>query len=193
MTNINPEQMILRAQPGTMIWGAVQINTAPREAALFVREEPSYISKLGPSPALEIRVAAFAEREAIAIAIMLKYSSDMLYEAWINAHDGAGGREALDLLATQPRIPIIWYALKRERQIEIPDRMQMTFANFASMCDHCLGPSTPTRITPARENRGAIAAATAATLPTAGTVTKSASKKSASGSRLGSGLTHASE
>lgn len=135
MTNINPEQMILRAQPGTMIWGAAQIDNAPREIALFVREEPRYLAQLGPSPTLEIRTAAFAEREAVAIAIMLKFNSDMLYEAWINAHDGAGGREALDLLATQPRIPIIWYTSKRERQIEIPNRMQMTFANFASMCD----------------------------------------------------------
>jgi len=135
MTNINSEQMIMRASPGTMIWSAVQIDDSPREIALFVREEPRYIAQLGPSPALEIRAAAFAEREAIPTVIMIKFNSDMLYECWINAHDGTGGREALDLLATQPRIPIIWYTSKRERQTEIQNRMQMTFANFASMCD----------------------------------------------------------
>ena len=132
---ISPEQAITQAPVGTMIWGAFQIDDYPREIALLVKEKSRYITQLGLSPTLEIRTAAFVEREAVVIAVMLKFNSDMLYETWVNAHDDAGGREALDLLATQSRIPVIWYSAKRERQIAIPNRMQMTFANFASMCD----------------------------------------------------------
>lgn len=135
MQTYSPEAIITTAPIGMMIWGTVQIDNAPREVALFVREKPRYIAELGINPILEVRTAAFAEHEAVAIAVMLKFNSDMLYETWVNAHDNAGGREALDLLATQSRIPVFWYTSKRERQIEIPNKMQMTFANFASMCD----------------------------------------------------------
>ena len=133
MNLVNPETAIVNAEPGTMIWAVTSFDGGPREVALFIHEEPKYIATLGDMPALELRAAAFQDADVVPIAVMLRFSADMLYETWINACADAQTAEAIAMLGTQDRIAVVWFTDKRVRQVAIPNRLQIIFANFAAL------------------------------------------------------------
>lgn len=87
-----------------------------------MRHVISYIT----NPLIELRCGALDENGVILIAVMVKFSDEMLYETWFNYH--ANQKECHDM-AMQERFPIIFFQPEKARTLEINNPFRSAFAN----------------------------------------------------------------
>lgn len=126
MEMVDPEQLVAWARPGVMIYAQIEADDGP-QIALLIREEPSRVRGFGPSPRVELRLGLYMEGSIALIPLMVGVGSGKrqeLYETWINLHQlGGAGPDVLHRLAIQATIRLLFYGGRRERAIEVPNRI----------------------------------------------------------------------
>jgi len=102
------EVAITQARPGALIYDRVDTGDG-MQMALFVRETPSVIDRLGSQPVIEIRLGLirFDAAPAAPVVLMLSVRGDF-YETWINYQDHQGAVALVDL-ASQEQLRILFY------------------------------------------------------------------------------------
>lgn len=124
-TNLtDPETIIRQAKPGTMMFARVIFEpTAGWETALFVRETPAWVNRLGKNPVVELRAGVLVESEIALVALLMQAGGD-LYESWFNYQ---ATQESFADLAKQKRIVIAFYTPDKARQIVIANNLREFF------------------------------------------------------------------
>lgn len=126
------DTLIRSMPPGYMTYSRVQVPGGEWMTALLVREDRAHVNALGSNPQIALRAGMFTEGDVLLVAIMIKVNQEPPYDTWLNYHQSGGGQDYIDDLASQERLPILFYTeAGRKRSISIRNGLADFIATVA--------------------------------------------------------------
>ncbi|MCG8514585.1 MAG: hypothetical protein MI740_10615 [Halanaerobiales bacterium] len=132
--NVDPFELIKIVQPGLMLFGRGKEKLEDQMQTIFlIKEEDKYIKKLKYNPVLQVRFRTFALDNVIAVLIMMKAETDMLYDGWFNYFDISAQEAFLDLKEQDKLFFSFYNNEDKQRTIAINNRLKDSFSEAEEM------------------------------------------------------------
>jgi len=127
---INPQDQIKKMPAGSAIYARAEFDESIiSETVFLIREEPRAVKALGENPKIEIRAGIIQEKGVTLVAVILRIGGEY-FETWWNYYqpDGHGQRSFSDM-ATQERIPILFFTPEMTRSLAVRNSLAPFFAD----------------------------------------------------------------